>query len=92
MSNFAYSLSKGEQQKTVIARALLMKPTVILADEPASSLDTVMTDRVLRILKSAQKILGSTVVLATHDLNLAKRADQLLYMENGALKTYEPQR
>lgn len=80
----------GEQQRVMVARALLMKPDVILADEPASALDTRMTDRILQLLKESQLIMGQTVLVVTHDLNLAKQADRLFYMEDGMLRSYEP--
>lgn len=88
--NKAGKLSMGEQQRVMVARALLMKPDVILADEPASALDTRMTDRILQLLKESQLIMGQTVLVVTHDLNLAKQADRLFYMEDGMLRSYEP--
>lgn len=83
-----HQLSGGQRQRVCIARALLTKPDLIVADEPTSNLDTENTRIVLRLLKECQALRGQTVLLATHDLDLAKQANILWFMEDGKLYRY----
>lgn len=80
-------LSGGEQQKTSIARALIYKPSIILADEPTGNLDKENSEEVLNILKLFASKFGITVVLITHDLNVAAKADRIIKVDDG--KIYE---
>ena len=80
-----YELSGGEQQRVAIARALVTAPDVLFADEPTGELDTVTAKSIATILKDVVQQRGVTVVVATHDLNLAGTCDRVLTMEDGML-------
>ena len=80
-----YELSGGEQQRVAIARALVTAPDVLFADEPTGELDTVTAKSIATILKDVVRQRGVTVVVATHDLNLAGTCDRVLTMEDGML-------
>ncbi|PTW60684.1 putative ABC transport system ATP-binding protein [Breoghania corrubedonensis] len=86
----ASALSRGEQQRTAIARALLFDPPAILADEPTASLDaeasTLVADRLLSLSRDE----GRLVLAVSHDPILISRADRLLHLERGHLKETEP--
>lgn len=78
-------LSGGQQQRVAIARAIVTKPSLILADEPTGNLDTEMSDKIFEILKDLTKSnnIGSLVV--THNMDLAKKADRIITINNGFL-------
>ena len=76
-------LSGGEQQRTAIARALVANPSVVLADEPTGNLDSATGADVLKILVEAQRELGHTVVLVTHDPKVAATGDSVLNLRDG---------
>jgi len=80
-----YELSGGEQQRVAIARALVTAPDVLFADEPTGELDTVTAKSIASILKDIVQQRGVTVVVATHDLTLARTCDRVLTMEDGML-------
>ena len=80
-----YELSGGEQQRVAIARALVIAPDVLFADEPTGELDTVTAKSIASILKDIVQQRGVTVVVATHDLTLARTCDRVLTMEDGML-------
>ena len=80
-----YELSGGEQQRVAIARALVTAPDVLFADEPTGELDTITAKSIVAILKDVVQQRGGTVVVATHDLNLAGTGDRVLTMEDGML-------
>lgn len=80
-------ISGGEKQRVAIARALLMKPKLILADEPTGSLDSKNTEEVFVLFKELAKSFSQTVVMVTHNLELAKRCDEIIEMKDG--KAYE---
>ncbi len=77
------ALSGGQQQRVAIARAVASKPGIILADEPTGSLDTASSHDVLGLLKAAAKRFGQTMVLITHDYDIAQLADRIVRMEDG---------
>lgn len=77
------TLSGGQQQRVAIARALAAKPTVILADEPTGNLDSKTETEVLTLLKASAKRYGQTIIMITHDEDIAQLADKVLLMEDG---------
>jgi ABC-type lipoprotein export system ATPase subunit len=85
-------LSMGERQRVLIARALAMNPTLVLADEPTGSLDTQRTHEVLALLRDLCEQRGMVLVLATHDPQAAAFADQVYELRDGRLGEYVPAR
>ncbi len=83
-------LSGGEQQRVAIARALVVEPRVILADEPTGNLDTATGADVIELLASLAARRGTTIVVATHDAELAGRAPRHVLMRDGTLAEPEP--
>ncbi len=76
-------LSGGQQQRAAIARALSCRPDIILADEPTGNLDSRASDEVVSLLKSSSERYGQTVVMITHDEEIAQIADRILVIEDG---------
>jgi putative ABC transport system ATP-binding protein len=76
-------LSGGEQQRTAIARALVANPRLVLADEPTGNLDSATGAEVLKVLVEAQRSMGHTVVLVTHDPKVAATGDAVLNLRDG---------
>ena len=83
--SFPNQLSGGQQQRVAIARALANKPRIILADEPTGNLDTVIGNDVLNLLTSGVKEYGHTLVMITHNPDIAKYADVIVNMEDGKI-------
>ena len=79
-------LSGGEQQRVALARAFVTEPKVLFADEPTGNLDSETGDKVVELMFSLRKQLGTAVVLVTHDDTLAQRCDRILRMSNGKLE------
>ena len=79
------TLSGGQQQRAAIARALATKPAIILADEPTGNLDSVTSHDVLGLLKMAAKQFGQTLILITHDRDIAQLADRIVHIEDGKI-------
>jgi len=78
-------LSGGQQQRTAIARSLLYKPAVILADEPTGNLDRKNSEEIMNLLKISSKNLGQTIILITHNENAAMEADRIIEIEDGTI-------
>ena len=89
--NFPAELSGGEQQRVSIARALAKNPKVLLCDEPTGALDSETGVLVLKLLLSMAKNYGKTIVVVTHNQNIAKMADVVIRVKNGKIKSYEEQ-
>ncbi len=79
------NLSGGQQQRVAIARAVAAKPAIILADEPTGNLDTASSHDVMGLLKIAAKQFQQTMVLITHDNDIAQMADRIVRLEDGLL-------
>jgi putative ABC transport system ATP-binding protein len=87
--DFPDVLSGGEQQRVAIARALVHAPALVLADEPTGNLDAETGDRILKLLLERTREQGNTLLMATHSLEMARRADRLLRVEAGQLVEVE---
>ena len=82
-------LSGGQQQRTSIGRALINRPAVILADEPTGNLDSKNSKEVLELLKLSVKTYNQTLIMITHDLNIALQADRVITIEDRIIKSDE---
>lgn len=86
-NTYPNKLSGGQQQRVAIARALASKPAIILADEPTGNLDSKTSQEVLGLLKMSTKKFGQTLVMITHNMEIAQMADRIIRIEDG--KIYE---
>jgi len=84
-SHLPNELSGGQQQRTSIGRALITNPTIILADEPTGNLDTKSSDEIVAILKKSNKDLKQTILMITHNMEIAKAADRIIKIEDGKI-------
>lgn len=80
-----HTLSGGQQQRVAIARAIAAKPAIILADEPTGNLDTATSHDVMGVLKLAAKKFQQTIILITHDHDIAQLADRIVHIEDGKI-------
>ena len=78
-------LSGGQQQKVAIGRALMINPTIILADEPTGNLDSKSSEEIMQVLKKANKDYKQTIIMITHNLEIAKLADRIIKIEDGRI-------
>ena len=85
LKNLASNLSGGQQQRVAIARALSTKPAIILADEPTGNLDSKTSMDVLKLLKMTSEKYSQTIVIITHDEQLAQMADRIVRIEDGRI-------
>lgn len=83
-------LSGGEQQRVAVARALINQPKLILADEPTGNLDSEAGEEIVTLLHSLTKEQGLTVVLATHNAGILRRADRVIHLQDGRLNLFHP--
>ena len=78
-------LSGGQQQRVSIGRALINRPAIVLADEPTGNLDSKSSDEIVELLKISNRKYDQTIIMITHNLEIAKTADRILTMEDGRL-------
>lgn len=82
---FPGNVSGGQQQRVAIARAVAAKPVIILADEPTGNLDSATSHEVLGLLKMAARQFSQTIILITHDRDIAQLADRIVHIEDGKI-------
>ena len=91
LNNFPAELSGGEQQRISIARALCKNPMILLCDEPTGALDSETGVMVLKLLLEMARNYGKTIVVVTHNQNIAKMADVVIRVKNGTIRSVEEQ-
>ncbi|MEM0481715.1 MAG: ABC transporter ATP-binding protein [Nitrososphaerota archaeon] len=80
-------LSGGEQQRVAIARGLVGKPKILLADEPTGNLDTKNTEAIMEILRNINKTLGATLIIVTHNPEVAEKCDRIVRLRDGRIES-----
>jgi putative ABC transport system ATP-binding protein len=85
LKHYPKVLSGGEQQRVALARAFVTAPQILFADEPTGSLDSATGERIMKLMFELNQELGTTLVLVTHDVNMAKRCNRMLHLEAGKL-------
>jgi putative ABC transport system ATP-binding protein len=88
--HFPNQLSGGEQQRVAIARAFSNSPRLLFADEPTGNLDSETGSRIVELLETLNRESGTTIVLVTHDLNLARRAQRIIRLADGVVVSDAP--
>jgi putative ABC transport system ATP-binding protein len=88
-AHYPSQLSGGEQQRVAIARAVALRPSLLLADEPTGNLDAATGSAIIDLLFSLQSASGTTLVLVTHDGDLAGRCDRVAHLKDGRFETVE---
>lgn len=83
MKHLPNELSGGQQQRVAIGRALITRPAILLADEPTGNLDSRSSNEIMELLKEANRKYKQTIIMITHNLELAKQADRVLSIEDG---------
>ncbi len=78
-------LSGGQQQRTSIGRAMITNPAIILADEPTGNLDSKSSDEIVALLKKSNKEYKQTIIMITHNMEIAKIADRIIKIEDGKI-------
>lgn len=86
MNNYPTQLSGGEQQRVAIARAFVHSPQILMADEPTGNLDTETSDMVEQLLFRLNKEQGTTLIVVTHDMELAQKTERILKLKNGSIE------
>ncbi len=89
LNNMPGNLSGGQQQRVAIARALITKPAIILADEPTGNLDSRTSADVLGLLKRTSMEFNQTIVMITHNNEIAQLADRIIRIEDGRIITLQ---
>ena len=83
--HYPNQLSGGQQQRVAIARACITKPAILLADEPTGNLDSKNSAEIMELLTTANQELGQTIIMVTHDIAIARRADRIIELEDGRI-------
>ena len=89
MDHYPVQLSGGEQQRVALARAFILRPPIVLADEPTGNLDTVNGEHILQLLLQLNRVEGTTLVLVTHDPALAMHAGRRITLRDGLVVSDE---
>lgn len=89
LSNYPSHLSGGQQQRVAIARALITKPALLLCDEPTGNLDSRTSDKVIDLLKMTSEKFHQTIVMITHNPEIAQKADRRIRIEDGQIQSDE---
>jgi len=89
MKHLPSQMSGGQQQRVGIARALVTNPKIIFADEPTGNLDSGTTKEILTILRDTVNKKNNTLVMVTHDRNLAQVADRVIHIKDGKIRKIE---
>ena len=84
--SYPCNLSGGQQQRVAIARAMINDPAIILADEPTGNLDTKASNEIMHLLKTSNRELNQTIIMITHNMELAKAADRTIMIEDGKIR------
>jgi lipoprotein-releasing system ATP-binding protein len=84
--NLANNMSGGQQQRVAVARALAMNPDLVLADEPNGNLDTKSADSVFELMREVNRSSGTSFLLVTHNLELARRCDRIIEVVDGRVQ------
>ena len=84
-NKYPRQLSGGQQQRTSIGRALITNPSIILADEPTGNLDSKSSDEIIALLKKSNKEYKQTIIMITHNMEIAKLADRIIKIEDGKI-------
>ncbi|SDX43449.1 ABC transporter ATP-binding protein [Aequorivita viscosa] len=90
VNHYPSQLSGGEQQRVALARAFANNPSILFADEPTGNLDTETGEKVIQLLFDMNKEQGTTLVIITHDMELANRTQQILKLKGGKIVTNQP--
>ena len=85
--NLANNMSGGQQQRVAVARALAMNPDLVLADEPTGNLDTKSADSVFELMREVNRSSGTSFLLVTHNLDLARRCDRIIEVVDGRIRS-----
>lgn len=91
LDHYPTQLSGGEQQRVALARAFINQPKLLFADEPTGNLDGATSAKVVDLIFDLNRELGTSLVLVTHDLELARKTEQVIRLKNGRMVTEEPE-